>query len=191
MAIGIILDIGISSDQKVLGVRSSRCQEVVGVILYVCSRACARPRVRACARLCMCARAPARLPACPPACPRQYGLVCSKSPSEHRFGVVAIDDSGRGVRWLGGPFPCEIESPPRRPASPPPGLPGSPAPRRPASPPPGLPAARPPRRPASPAPRLPAARPPRLPGSPPPGLPGSPAPRQDAKKPTAQMHHGP
>ena len=67
MASGVTLDLVISLGWKVLGVKSSRCQEVLGVILYVCARACARPpaRVRACARLPACP--PARLPACPPA----------------------------------------------------------------------------------------------------------------------------
>jgi len=127
MATGVTLNLGISSDRKVLGVRSSRCQEVVGVILYVCACACARPpaRVRVCVRAPACPRArvsacprvrvsacpPARLPACPPARPRQYGLVCSESPAEHRFGVVAIDDSGWRGGWRGGPFLCEIGCP--------------------------------------------------------------------------------
>ena len=100
---------------------------------YMCAR------VRVCAPACPPARLPAcppaRLPACPPARPRQYGLDCSESPAEHRFGVVAIDDSERRVGGRGGPFLCEVGSPaPRLPGSPAPRLPGSPAPRLPGSP---------------------------------------------------------
>ena len=56
-----------------------------------------------------------------------------------------MDDSGRGVRWLGGPFLCEVESHAARL----PGRPAAPPPRRPAARLPGCPAALLPGRPAA------------------------------------------
>ena len=87
---------------------------------YMCARVHVRAHLRVCVRAPACPPArlpacpPARLPACPPARSRQYGLDCSESPAEHRFGVVAIDNSGRGVRWLGGPFMRKVGCPPWR-----------------------------------------------------------------------------
>ena len=61
---------------------------------------------------CVRARPRARPAACPRARHRQCGLVCIEWPLGAVFRIAAMDDSGLGDGERGGPFLCEVGSPP-------------------------------------------------------------------------------
>ena len=77
---------------------------------FICVRVCMCAPTPACA--CVRARPRARPAACPRARHRQCGLVCIEWPLGAVFRIAAMDDSGLGDGERGGPFLCEVGSPP-------------------------------------------------------------------------------